>query len=599
MGHAEHEPLREAGAAADGRDPEASTESLRLELDRLRVLASKDRGLLDAVLAHSPHGVIVCDLSGKLVLHNAAAERIWAGGRTGADIEGWGAYRAFHDDGRPYEGSDWPMARCLREQTEIGATEFRIQRFDDSFGWLIGSCAPLYGEGGRLDGALSIFVDVTRLKETERAHEEAAERLRFLGEMTALLSASLDYTSNLERLAFACVPVLADWCAIDILDEDGVIRRLAVAHPDQDKVALVKALQERYPSNPNAATGVPNVLRTGRMEWMREVPAFVLEAAAQDEEHLRLIQSLSLRSYACLPLEARGRIFGALTLVLAESERLFDEDDVSFAGEVARRAAIHVDNARLYKEAQAALAAADRERRQKDRVIEALARSNAELDQFAYVASHDLKAPLRGISNLSTWIEEDLGDRMTPDTRKQMELLRGRVHRMESLIDGILSYSRAGRSKEDVRDVDVKRLLDGILDLLPTERARVDVAEGMPVLKGDRAMLGQVFLNLIGNALKHSDKESPEVSVTAADEGAAWRFSVADNGPGVAPEFHGRIFELFQTLSRRDDMEGAGIGLSVVRKIVERQGGTVAVASAPGEGATFSFTWPKAPHHSP
>ncbi|HEY0025573.1 MAG TPA: PAS domain S-box protein [Longimicrobium sp.] len=228
------------------------------------------------------------------------------------------------------------------------------------------------------------------------------------------------------------------------------------------------------------------------------------------------------------------------------------------------------------------------------RLARQLEASNKELDQFAYVASHDLKAPLRGIANLSSWIEEDLGDRVTDEAREHLELLRGRVHRMEGLIDGILQYSRAGRVREEPEEVDVQALLEEVEDLLALpEGFEVRVPEPLPRMVTERLPLQQVFMNLVGNAAKYNTSPAPWVQVTAGDLGSAFEFSVADNGPGIAPEYHERIFGIFQTLQARDKVEGTGIGLSLVKKLVESRGGRIWVESPPQGGATFRFTWPR------
>lgn len=233
---------------------------------------------------------------------------------------------------------------------------------------------------------------------------------------------------------------------------------------------------------------------------------------------------------------------------------------------------------------------AEQERRRE--LIVALERSNRELDQFAYVASHDLKAPLRGIANLSQWLEEDLEPHLTEESRQQLKLLRGRVHRLEALIDGILSYSRAGRKKTERKKVVLSRLIDGVIQhLSPAADAILDVQPDLPVLYAERVPLEQVFMNLIGNALKHGGAPA-HVRIGARRAGDWYEFFVSDRGPGIAPEFHERIWGIFQTLERRDVVEGTGIGLAVVRKIVESQGGKTWVDSALGEGATFWFSWP-------
>ena len=235
-----------------------------------------------------------------------------------------------------------------------------------------------------------------------------------------------------------------------------------------------------------------------------------------------------------------------------------------------------------------------RAERERERLIGALARSNKELDQFAYVASHDLKAPLRGIANLSQWIEEDLGDNAPPDVAEKMTLVRGRVQRLEALIDGILQYSRAGRVRSAIERVDVGELLSEVVELLaPPSETTVTIAPDMPTITTERTPLQQVFMNLISNAIKYNKRPGATIHVSVRDAGRMYAFSVADNGPGIESQYHERIFGIFQTLESRDRVEGTGIGLSVVKKTVELQGGSISVDSALGEGATFTFKWPK------
>ena len=232
---------------------------------------------------------------------------------------------------------------------------------------------------------------------------------------------------------------------------------------------------------------------------------------------------------------------------------------------------------------------------ERELLIKALARSNQELDQFAYVASHDLKAPLRGIANLSQWIEEDLGDKLNGENREQMELLRGRVHRMEALIDGILQYSRAGRMKAKPEPIDTGALVHEVIELIaPPKATWITVAPEMPTVKAEKIPLQQVFMNLLGNAIKHAGTTDPRIEISWEDAGPFFEFMVRDHGQGIAPQYHERIFGIFQTLEARDKVEGTGIGLSVVQKIVEAKGGRVWVESDIGKGARFKFLWPKA-----
>jgi signal transduction histidine kinase len=248
------------------------------------------------------------------------------------------------------------------------------------------------------------------------------------------------------------------------------------------------------------------------------------------------------------------------------------------------------------EELQRAVEEADTARETAERAAAATAEAYRELDQFAYVASHDLKAPLRGIANLAQWIRDDLGETLPEQSAEHLGLLQGRVHRMEALIEGILAYSRAGRVVGKLQRIDTGALVGEIVELLaPPPGVTISVAKDMPVLDAERVPLEQVFMNLIGNAVKYAgaDRQEAHVSVSWRDLGEAFEFAVQDDGPGIAPEFHERIWAIFQTLAARDKVEGTGIGLSVVKKVIETRGGRVSVESAPGRGATFRFTWPK------
>lgn len=249
---------------------------------------------------------------------------------------------------------------------------------------------------------------------------------------------------------------------------------------------------------------------------------------------------------------------------------------------------------------------------------------NRELDQFAHVASHDLKAPLRAIANLATWIEEDLGSTLPEDNKEQFDLLKSRVNRMEGLINGLLTYSRIGRVAQSYEQVDVGQLLSEIVaSLLPADsllpangvsadgvsadgmsanssgntvknrEMTVEIAPDMPVISAQAVPLSQVFQNLISNAIKHHDRQDGHIKIFASVRDDAYEFAVSDDGPGIEPDYHDKIFAIFQTLKARDDYESTGIGLSIVKKILTEVGGSITVDSAAGEGTTFRFTWPK------
>ena len=334
-----------------------------------------------------------------------------------------------------------------------------------------------------------------------------------------------------------------------------------------------------------------------------------------DEVETPIIESL------VLPIELNGKAAGAIWIVGHNANQQFDAEDVRLMTSLARfsGAALQVtlaldtakaanrtlqdriherkraEEALLQSEAALRELNATLERRVQERTEE-LERSNRELDQFAYVASHDLKAPLRAINQLASWIAQDTDDLLPVTAQEYLEKLQGRIYRLETLLDDLLAYSRAGRQRHLPELTDTAELVNSVVDLLsPSADLTVQIADSMPVIMTERIPLETVLRNLIGNAIKHH--HAPEdgfVEISAQDRGGYIEFTVKDNGPGIEDRFHGRIFEMFQTLRPRDQVEGSGIGLSVVKKILESRGGTISVESSPGEGSIFRFTWQKA-----
>lgn len=245
------------------------------------------------------------------------------------------------------------------------------------------------------------------------------------------------------------------------------------------------------------------------------------------------------------------------------------------------------------RELSASLAERDALLHKLERRTKELVRSNSELEQFVYAASHDLRAPLRAIAMLSEWIEADLAGSTNPDTVKQLTLLKKRVSRMTVLLDDLLKYSRAGRVVQAPHQIEVDRLLGEVIDLLtPPNGFAIERPTTNLTIEAPPTPLKQIFTNLLSNAIVHHDRSEGRIQVTVDDQGDFVEFSVIDDGPGILPKFHERVFQMFQTLQPRDRVEGSGIGLALVKKAVETAGGSVGLVSD-GRGCRFHFTWPK------
>ncbi|HVK96510.1 MAG TPA: ATP-binding protein, partial [Flavisolibacter sp.] len=229
-----------------------------------------------------------------------------------------------------------------------------------------------------------------------------------------------------------------------------------------------------------------------------------------------------------------------------------------------------------------------------DHNIKQLKRSNDELDKFAHIVSHDMKAPLRGISNIVSWIEEDHYDELSPKVKEYFDLIKGRLNRSENLIQGILSYARINKDVEHQEEVNVNHLVKDAIENTPVDKKlQIHIDDQLPVIFSEKIPLLQVFSNLLSNAVKYHDKEDGFIKIFHKDHGSHYEFFVEDNGPGIASHYHHKIFIIFQTLQERDSFESTGVGLAIVKKILDDRKEKINLISEPGKGTLFSFTWSK------
>lgn len=295
-----------------------------------------------------------------------------------------------------------------------------------------------------------------------------------------------------------------------------------------------------------------------------------------DSEHLRTF------------LIGRSRAFGAPSEVKGQRK-----DDSTFPLDLAV-VEMHSEEARMFVIIMRDISERKLAEEQKARLMTELESANEELKSFAYVVSHDLKAPLRAIGALADWLATDYKDKLDDQGKEHIRLLVSRVHRMGNLIDGILQYSRVGRVKEAPVAMNVERVVREVIELIaPPENVTIEIEASMPTIVAEPTRIQQIFQNLLSNAIKYMDKPRGEIRIACSDEGAQWKFSVKDNGPGIESRHFEKIFQLFQTLAPRDRIESTGVGLALVKKIVEIYGGRIWLESRPGEGSTFFFTLPK------
>ncbi|HSO40798.1 MAG TPA: ATP-binding protein, partial [Labilithrix sp.] len=418
----------------------------------------------------------------------------------------------------------------------------------------------------------------TELDITERKRVE--DEQRFLAEVGRVLTGTIEVAETLMAIARLAVQQLADCVIVDLLEDDGQLRRELVVHAEPSKVTLCARLKE-VPLDPRRPHFASALLETGQPALRSEVEAGYVESVAQNEEHLRALRELDPRSIMTVPLAGRGRVRGALTFVSSAPTRRYGPQDLHLATALAQRAALAFDNASLY---------------------EAARRATQMRDDVLGIVAHDLRNPLGTILMQAALLKRradapDLASRHAPS----LDIIERAATRMTRLIEDLLDVTQmeAGRLSVQRGSIPAERVVADAVESQETLASsvsvdlRLDLARDLPEVWADRDRLLQVFENLIGNAVKFT-AAGGRVTVGAAPHEGEVRFWVADTGKGIAPEDVPRVFDRFWQ-AQHAGRYGAGLGLPVVKGIVEAHGGRVWVESAPGQGSTFFFTIPVAP----
>jgi PAS domain S-box-containing protein len=467
----------------------------------------------------------------------------------------------------------------LRSLMTKAATEGRSQRGeyriiwpDGSVHWIEVNGDMFHDETGKPLYMVGVSVDITRRKRTE-------QDLKFLARASVELAGLIDPQSTLDRLAYLAVPSFADWCAIDLL-EDGVLRRVAVAHADPHKVQLAHTLHQRFPPDPNAVYGAWQVIRTGRSQFMRELDPETLRAAIKDPARIDALKELGLRSYIGVPLTTHGKTMGVVTFVGAESGRLYEQSDLELAEDLAHRAAVAMENASLYR---------------------ALRNSDHAKDVFLATLAHELRNPLAAIVNGLGILSLAAGDRERVE--QYTRLMERQAGHLTRLVDDLMDISRITTGKIELKKE--ASSLAGILgNAIETSRQDIEArhhqlsvtltGESTPII-ADPVRLAQVFANLLTNAAKYTHPGG-RIHVSLDSTADEYTVRVKDTGVGIPRAMLTNVFKIFTQVSHplERSQGGLGIGLSLVEGLVTLHGGRVeAFSEGEGKGSEFVVHLPR------
>ncbi len=534
--------------------------------------------------------VTVCDARGRAIYMNPAYSRLvsrWIEPDLPLDQHA-AHYQLYRPDGTPFAPEELPLQRAALQDEDVGNVEVVQRTSEREERILVWNASPLHDADGRLIGAVAVGRDVTQQRWVEAERRRDQEAQSFLAEASALLASSLVYETTLTNLAKLATERIADWCVIDVAEEDGAVRRLVVACADPAKADLARELVDFSPSDPLGQRGVAEVLRSGRSEIYPDLSEAVPAPTDRDPGCLESLRRVAVRSAMIVPMVARDRTLGAITLVTEDSGRCYGPTDLALAEDLARRAALAVDNARLYQEAEEAVRVRN---------------------EFFYNISHDLKNPLtavKGMAQLLMRRTQRLEVAGAEPLMSGLSTIEAAATKMNSQINEVLDLARLQSGQNvrlDRRPMELVALVRQVVgeQQQGTDRHKLTIQSSPLELIGlwDPVRLERVVANLVSNAIKFSP-HGGEITVRIAREEISdepWALlEVRDRGIGIPAADLPFVFERFRRAENvAGRISGTGIGLASVRQIVELHGGTVVVGSKEGEGAAFTVRLPLPP----
>ena len=519
------------------------------------------------LVEHSPVGVAV-HREGRLVFINSAGARI-IGATDPADVVGRSILDFVHPDFRA------PVLQRMRAIADgaqsLPPLEEKLIRVDGSEVEVEVSVIGFMYQGK--PASQIVVTDLTARRRIDREQ-------RLLADAGALLNSTLDYEETLQSITRLAVPSVADWCIIDICDDSGGVDRIAAASARAEDEELSERLKRHYTALPAGSHGITHAIATGRTELMPDVDESMWPGIARDAEHVEMAVAMGVRSYICAPMIARGRMIGAIYFMVGASGRRYSADDVPLAEELARRAALAVENARLYREAQDA---------------------NRTKSQFLARMSHELRTPLNAIGGYTELLEMGLRGPINTQQREDLTRIQRSQKHLLGLINDLLSYARieSGHVELNIERIIVEDALRAIEPLIEPLASARDVrfvhraSDPGATCRADQDKLNQIVLNLLSNAVKFTEPGG-EVSLTSGSVNGQVRISVRDTGRGIAADKLEAIFEPFVQLVTPITRvtEGAGLGLAISRELARAMGGDVTVESEPGRGSVFTLSLP-------